>query len=263
MKLERRAVIEWRELFRDMSSDMEMFVAETRQSPSAAVYNDDVAGNLVRQNRRVVNAFSDQVLDFVEDNPDEVDSEGLAAALGITIAVLIDRLRNASANAKRQFIQNNVRVDTPLISRTNQTDMDTAVASAIALNQTASNQEIARASSKDFKNRAFNRANTISATVTQKAAEGAKQIERDTLANVQTQMDVRVAGVDPIKTDEFWISMGDNIVRGSHIAADGQKKEGGVFTVQGQSLRFPGDTSLGATANNVIGCRCSALTSIP
>jgi uncharacterized protein with gpF-like domain len=61
-----------------------------------------------------------------------------------------------------------------------------------------------------------------------------------------------------------WLSTRDDRTRqppGSefdHAAADGQ--EVGLeepFNVSGESLMFPGDTSMGASAGNTIQCRCT------
>lgn len=55
-----------------------------------------------------------------------------------------------------------------------------------------------------------------------------------------------------------WLSQRDKRVRGAHDDADGQSVAlGSPFTVGGQEMRFPGDGSLGASAGNRIGCRCT------
>jgi hypothetical protein len=49
------------------------------------------------------------------------------------------------------------------------------------------------------------------------------------------------------------------VVRPEHAAADGQEQLAiNPFLVGGEQLNRPGDTSLGASAGNVINCRCSA-----
>jgi hypothetical protein len=59
----------------------------------------------------------------------------------------------------------------------------------------------------------------------------------------------------PLK--HIWISTMDTRVRDIHIKAHGQtlpKEE--PFIVGGERLKYPHDTSLGATAKNIINCRC-------
>lgn len=54
-----------------------------------------------------------------------------------------------------------------------------------------------------------------------------------------------------------WDSAGDSRTRPTHAAADGQKVGyNEPFTVGGQRLMFPGDSSLGATGAETISCRC-------
>lgn len=56
-----------------------------------------------------------------------------------------------------------------------------------------------------------------------------------------------------------WVSMEDSRVRPAHAQAHGQiVRVDEAFTVGGEKLKFPGDTSLGASLGNVINCRCSA-----
>ena len=54
-----------------------------------------------------------------------------------------------------------------------------------------------------------------------------------------------------------WNSVHQSNTRDAHAAADGQTvRFEDPFTVGGEELMFPGDTSLGASADNVIQCRC-------
>jgi uncharacterized protein with gpF-like domain len=57
-----------------------------------------------------------------------------------------------------------------------------------------------------------------------------------------------------------WATMGDAKVREWHNEADGQTV--GIdepFMVMGEMLMFPSDDSLGASAGNIVNCRCSAI----
>lgn len=57
-----------------------------------------------------------------------------------------------------------------------------------------------------------------------------------------------------------WVTMGDSKVRDWHDLADGQTVSvDQPFIVMGQALMHPGDMSMGATIENVAGCRCSAV----
>jgi len=94
-------------------------------------------------------------------------------------------------------------------------------------------------------------------TETQAAAEATKATEAEVLSGLQPSV---VGGsrrqAQPEKT---WDSVGDSHVRDDHLAADGQTVPvNEPFVVGGEQLMFPGDTSLGASAGNVINCRCGS-----
>lgn len=66
---------------------------------------------------------------------------------------------------------------------------------------------------------------------------------------------------------KWWIATIDQKTRGmkpgdrfNHIAADGQiVKNSEAYTVSGEKLIYPGDSSLGASAGNTIQCRCTSV----
>jgi len=115
-------------------------------------------------------------------------------------------------------------------------------------------------------NRKLNgRLTTIANTETQAVAEAAKLTEAEVLSGRFPTINGIAAETTPIAPEvptptSRWETRGDEKVRTvpfNHVAADGQVQTiGGVFTVGGQSLRFPGDTNLGASLGNIINCRC-------
>lgn len=55
-----------------------------------------------------------------------------------------------------------------------------------------------------------------------------------------------------------WLATRDDRVRDAHLSADGQTANlDDPFKVGGETLMFPGDSSLGASAENTIQCRCA------
>lgn len=57
-----------------------------------------------------------------------------------------------------------------------------------------------------------------------------------------------------------WSATGDARTRDEHLAADGQEVPNNEpFTVGGEQMMYPGDISLGASAWNVIQCRCTVV----
>ena len=59
--------------------------------------------------------------------------------------------------------------------------------------------------------------------------------------------------------EKEWMATNDPPrVRDTHADADGQRQAmDAAYSVAGEALGFPGDTSLGASAGNVINCRCT------
>lgn len=83
------------------------------------------------------------------------------------------------------------------------------------------------------------------------------------IATTETQVPAeeakgQTAGIKQLG-DKEWHTVGDERVRRHHADADLQlRKTNEPFLVKGELLRWPGDTSLGASASNIINCRCFA-----
>lgn len=98
---------------------------------------------------------------------------------------------------------------------------------------------------------------------TQAMAEAAKLAEVEVLMGVRPSEPGQPGAVPKSRTTKTWVSQGDSRVRDAHLGADGQERPLETpFDVGGQRLRHPGDTSLGATIDNVINCRCSSIEDI-
>jgi hypothetical protein len=60
-----------------------------------------------------------------------------------------------------------------------------------------------------------------------------------------------------VKELEWIAALQPGVTRPDHFRAHGQRVEKSKpFIVGGQKLRFPGDSTLGASASNTINCRC-------
>jgi hypothetical protein len=96
------------------------------------------------------------------------------------------------------------------------------------------------------------RGETIARTETLKALNAGRQEALDQLIE-NPNNDVQAEDVV-----RAWDSAGDGKTRPTHVAADLQDPvpQGQPFIVGGYSLMYPGDTSLGAPAEEVINCRC-------
>lgn len=96
----------------------------------------------------------------------------------------------------------------------------------------------------------------------QNSAEEAKSQAAQQL-NISTATPSVVTPISkPLVATKVWVAVLDNRTRSSHAIADGQERNATEpFDVMNQQLMRPGDTSLGATADNVMQCRCSAIYS--
>jgi len=197
-----------------------------------------------------------------------VGTAGIAAAplmvrAGMTFNELVANMDNETVVRTREFTTTNIVEDNNNITDTTQKDLDTAIVfgTLALLDQGISSPtrtQVSKAARKAFLRSSRSRPQTIATTVTQKGSEGVKQIENDVFFENRN----RGFGV-PLQKEEFWITRGDEKVRATHVAADNTKKNAnGVCIVGGEQLRFPGDTSLGASAAVTINCRCAAVLSI-
>jgi len=74
-------------------------------------------------------------------------------------------------------------------------------------------------------------------------------------SNAAVDAGAREAG---IPLDKEWITAVDGRERDAHRRADGTIVDmDDAFVVMGEKLKYPGDTSFGASAKNVINCRCA------
>ena len=103
------------------------------------------------------------------------------------------------------------------------------------------------------------RANLISITETQAAAENAKFSEALALSQISPVI-FSEGPVEQLQTVKEWLTILDGREREWHGNAYGQQQPiNKPFFVGGEWLNYPGDTSLGATAKNTCRCRCSSI----
>ena len=266
-------------MFRKIASDLGTSLGENGGVVSAVQYEENTRFILNRGYLRAQRAFSHEILDFLQSNRNNLeepiisDLSQIAAFTGISIAVILQRYRQALRGNLDAFRRFNVDQSAEIITGTTQREIDRAVVNSREklseqLERQPTNTELARASSASFLRRQRPRAAMISATETQAAAEGSKQVERDTLGAFVNSSQAALIGIPKREIRERWRTQGDSLVRTldsgkfDHLAADGQFKKDGVYTVSGELLRFPGDRLLGASIGNVARCRCSSITII-
>lgn len=147
-----------------------------------------------------------------------------------------------------------------ILNTTNEIFQRQAGAAVDRQGESATRQSVADEIGAQFKRRMLNRAVTITANEVHHTAAAAVFIEGAFTAGREYRVDQPGQFRPGVTTKRFlktWVTMRDERVRFSHQAVDGQSvllHE--AFVVNRESLLFPGDTSLGASENNVVGCRC-------
>lgn len=103
-----------------------------------------------------------------------------------------------------------------------------------------------------FTTKLENRKQTIAITETQNIFETVKKVEAISTAERLTRQGKNL--------QKRWNSKLDSHTRPAHAMAHGQRVPiTGLYTVAGESLEYPGDTSHGASVGNTIRCRCSSM----
>lgn len=134
------------------------------------------------------------------------------------------------------------------ISNTSKRNMDKAVQTAYMAFQEQgedfTNAALATVGLRFLTRSQLGRDTGIVVTSTQSAAETSKNISATATG----------------KRKKTWVTMGDERVRLTHSIADGQTvDENEPFRVGASLLKYPGDTSLGASLDEIVNCRCSAV----
>ena len=279
MRLELKFKNELNRMFRRIGSDLSVMLSTRGGVISAGSYANDFRVILDRNYRRVQRIFMNEIVSFLKQNRTNLNEDLIrdltliANARGSTVNKLISELRRNVREDLAVFRQFNIGQSVEQIINTTQKEIDRAVRKATEelineFGEDFTNGQLARNSRTNFINRQTARAEMIAATEVQNVAEGTKQLERDRLLGIRNSLVSTQLNLEPLGENEIWVTQGDNLVRDgdntrfNHLAADGQEKVNGTFTVSNELLRFPGDRSLGASIGNVARCRCAAVTVI-
>jgi hypothetical protein len=193
---------------------------------------------------------------------DEFDDQ-IAPTLPADIAETSEE-RAAIAAALSLFYSQRAPEQSGIITATNQRDIDTSISTAVELESTTqelvSSRTIAITAGVLLSRKLAGRVVGISTLETQAIAEAAKATEVQVLTGQPPSVTGGTLRESPVSKE--WVTVGDERVREAHVLADSQTQTlNKPFNVGGDLLRWPGDTSLGAQAGNVINCRCSSVVS--
>ena len=115
---------------------------------------------------------------------------------------------------------------------------------------------VAAAATAVLKRKFAGRVGDITISETQAPAENTKFTEAEVSTGKKPSI---LSGVVLAVLWKTWRTAGDKLVRDLHKKVNGQRvKMSEPFVVNGESLMYPGDSSRGASAGNIINCRCGA-----
>ena len=215
----------------------------------ASVMGPELTDILDNHYNRVSPSFDSQITDVLPAD--------IAATPQETVAI---------ASALALFFTSRAPQQSEIITATNQRDINSSIELALMDSQEEifagappqTRMETAFIVGAILGRKLTGRVTGISTLETQASAEAAKATEAQIL--IGEPPSVTGGTLRETAVTKEWVTVGDERVRLAHMSADSQEQTlNKAFDVGGQSLRWPGDTSLGASAANVINCRCSSV----
>lgn len=241
LALERRMLPDIRSVFSQMVTEYVATVADTGSVPSASDFQGEWNATFLRQYRRVGRLFL----------PNQRRSKFYEALLNIKQDLTPEENQSLVAFFAR-WSREYGQQQSAFVTETNQKDYITALQRANEQVEDGSAMVIAATAGVILRQLFRSRESAIANVQTQAPAEEAKKDEAVALGRAEGKQEDEI-----VKT---WQTVGDANVRVAHVAANGQSRTGNTaFSVSGEDLRYPGDSTLGASAENVINCRCAAI----
>ena len=254
LRLEASAIPKLNKFFKEVSATIRPVWNSTGRVPDVSVFQEELVKLLTGHYDRVAKAFHKDALDeFKKSLPSDIELKQEAEEAVDESADRIDEMLLLLIAAR-------ATTQSGIILNTVQEELDTAVETtsrnAIREGVMLSSIEQGRQIERDFDSRIPGKSDLVAMTETQGMAEDTKLTEAETLLLAG----VVIGGVAvSIAMQKVWDAILDDRTREAHAIADGQVRGMGVpFIVAGEMLKVPGDTSLGASAGNIINCRCSA-----
>ena len=252
IRLENRLIPQARALLNRMYADVAILYRAGAFIPDMSLYTSDWEALLANHYRRVGNEFigieqrSKHLL-----NVKQVESE--ATASGIIAAYLL-------------WSKERAPTQTSFILATTQNEINLAIESAkmdapAMLIGRELNEEVATGAERTLKTNIAARSALIANVETQAPAEQAKMLTATGIAG-HVLLPFQQVTIAPKPLTKEWNTVGDERVRRAHADADLQlRNQPQNFTGGGEQLKYPGDTSQGASLSNIIRCRCAATSS--
>lgn len=223
LRLEKAFRREVNSIFARMIGDYRITLAGTGNIPSSSKFLADWQAALRKHYERVQKAFSGEVLEQQEKcNPawyerKQTEDEETEAGRAAIFALALQQWREEHVGRGAQFI-----------TETNQSDFEEAFIQAQQLIREqelpTDNRTLAATAVAILARKFRGRVPGILMLETQQAAESTKLIEANVLKDLQPFPTSRF-GVGDTQAIKDWFTVGDDIVRDIHVAADGQKKK--------------------------------------
>jgi len=242
-------------LFRRIARDFRTVYSATGQVLDAEVYKPETVSILRPAYRRAGRTAGKELRDNIEitfpnDDKESVENGIDAALLGFA---------NEESDERADII--GATTDKQLRNFT----LSTIIAAALA-GFSPSNTEVAKVAAERFVSGSIGRSKLIGIQEGLNSVEGARLIESNGLSQGNAEVKKNETETTPLSDALFreWVTRLDDHVRHSHQKAHGQRVFGTEtpFTVGSSLLMYPGDTSLGASLEEIMGCRCFAATGI-
>lgn len=245
LRLEIDFVRKMRSFFADVRGEFRDLFALNGTIFDITLFRQELETLLTRQYARTAAEFTGRLTDELTKNFLYETKQGEEETVTAAVALLM-------ANRSQRQAQ--------FILATTQAEMDAAIAvvqaEALAADEFLDNDEIAERASRRLVRPQSARSSLIAATEVNAMAEATKLTEFETLVALGVTLESGEALSSVVV--KRWDAVLDEKTRINHAVADGQQRASGdPFVVGGQLLLHPGDTSLGATADNIINCRCS------
>jgi hypothetical protein len=223
-----------------------------KESLSASNFNFKTESLLKKQYRRTSNSFKDEARLY-------------AAKKSFEIKQLEDDINKNINTALSVYIPTEAEKSARIIDDTTVKNIsDSFSESRAELEESNKEQTVAAISALagiKMIQKFYGRVEGIAMTETQKMAETTKYTEAAAIST-DGQSNVSPSGflsANP-SVDKKWFATLDQKTRAAHVSASGQTVSiNEPFVVGGEMLKYPGDSSLGASASNVINCRCDSL----
>lgn len=253
LRLEAHVIPKLTRFFRGMSRTIQPVMKVTGKVPPMVPFREDLIKILTKHYDRTSKAFEGDTIKTLTKSIEFKQEDILGEAVSQIDGTLFDLI------VRRAPIQADLILDTT--EKELNEALSKSIIEAAKENETLTLAQQGRKVAQDFSSKIPGKVDTIAMFETQTMAEDTKLIEAEAVVDAG----VVIGGVSTaIAMQKTWNTILDERTRDSHALADLQERRvGQPFIVQGQRLKVPGDTSLGASLDNVINCRCAASYGLP